>query len=136
MYIHTYLRMGYDLPSVHRPVHCVLPIRHICYRVARFVLVQTYQNGKNITNDHKLYKDAIYYTKYSKWSWNITIFSIPRPSKFYPNWDFGFESKPSGNPDLPDLSFSSSRAAFQGRRVCLLSRFTSFGREKNRTDYF
>jgi hypothetical protein len=37
-------------------------------------------------------------TKYSKWSWNITTFSISRPSKFYPNWDFWFENKPSGNP--------------------------------------
>jgi hypothetical protein len=25
-------------------------------------------------------------------------FSIARPSKIYPNWDFGFENKPSGNP--------------------------------------
>jgi hypothetical protein len=33
-------------------------------RVARFFLVQTYQNGKNIPNDHKLYQMAI---KYSKW---------------------------------------------------------------------
>jgi hypothetical protein len=24
--------------------------------------------------------------------------SIARPSKFYPNWDFWFEHKPSGNP--------------------------------------
>jgi hypothetical protein len=27
----------------------------------------------------------------------ITI-SIPRPSKFYPNLDYWFENKPSGNP--------------------------------------
>jgi hypothetical protein len=26
------------------------------------------------------------------------IFSIPRPSKIYPTWDFWFENKPSGNP--------------------------------------
>jgi hypothetical protein len=24
---------------------------------------------------------------------------IPRPSKIYPNWDFGYANKPSGNPD-------------------------------------
>jgi hypothetical protein len=35
--------------------------------------------------------------KYSEWSYNITTFSIPRPSKLYPNWDFWFENKPSGN---------------------------------------
>jgi hypothetical protein len=26
------------------------------------------------------------------------IFSIPRFSKIYPNWDFWYEKKPSGNP--------------------------------------
>jgi hypothetical protein len=35
--------------------------------------------------------------KYSKWSYNILPFSIPRPSKIDPNWDFWFENKPSGN---------------------------------------
>jgi hypothetical protein len=34
------------------------------FRVARFFLVQTFQIGKNITNDHKLYQTAINYTKY------------------------------------------------------------------------
>jgi hypothetical protein len=28
----------------------------------------------------------------------IPTFSIPRPSKIYPNWDFWFEKIPSGNP--------------------------------------
>jgi hypothetical protein len=28
-------------------------------------LVQTYQNGKSIPNDHTLYQTAIYYTKWS-----------------------------------------------------------------------
>jgi hypothetical protein len=28
---------------------------------------------------------------YSKWSQNISIFSITSHSKNYPNWDFGFE---------------------------------------------
>jgi hypothetical protein len=36
--------------------------------------------------------------KYFKWPQNISTFSNPRPSKIYPNWDFGFENKPSGNP--------------------------------------
>jgi hypothetical protein len=35
--------------------------------------------------------------KYSKGSKNITTFSIPRPSKFYPNWEF-LVWKQSGNP--------------------------------------
>jgi hypothetical protein len=35
---------------------------------------------------------------YSKWSKNTPTFSIPRPSKIYPNLDFWFEDIPSGNP--------------------------------------
>jgi hypothetical protein len=35
-------------------------------RVARFFMVQTYQNGKNIPNDHKLDHTAINYTKWPK----------------------------------------------------------------------
>jgi hypothetical protein len=51
-------------------------------------------------------------TKYTKWPKdisngrkidqlvkNIPIFSIARLSKIYPNWEFWFENKPSGNPD-------------------------------------
>jgi hypothetical protein len=33
-------------------------------KVARFFLIQTYQNGKNIPNDHKLYQTAINYTNW------------------------------------------------------------------------
>jgi hypothetical protein len=29
----------------------------------------------------------------------IPSFTIHRPSKIDPNWDFWFENKPSGNPD-------------------------------------
>jgi hypothetical protein len=32
-------------------------------RVARLVLAQTYQNGKNTPSDHSIHKTAIYYTK-------------------------------------------------------------------------
>jgi hypothetical protein len=37
---------------------------------------------------------------------------MSRPSKIYPNWDFGFENKPSGNPD-------PNRAVFNPLRVHL-----------------
>jgi hypothetical protein len=33
-----------------------------------------------------------------QWTINIPTSSIARPSKIYPNWDFRFENKPSGNP--------------------------------------
>jgi hypothetical protein len=31
---------------------------------------------------------------------NIPTFSIPKPFKIYQYWDFWFENKPSGNPDI------------------------------------
>jgi hypothetical protein len=69
---------------------------HVMYRVARFFFTQyTYQNRKNVPNEHKMYQMVI---KYPKWPWNISTFSNLWPSKIYPNWDFGFENKPSGNP--------------------------------------
>jgi hypothetical protein len=37
---------------------------------------------------------------YSKGRENIQTFSIPRPSKIYPNLDFWLENIPSGNPTL------------------------------------
>jgi hypothetical protein len=69
-------------------------------RVARFLLVETYQNGKKyakgpktIPNGNKLYRGRkILYINVIKY----TNISIPRPSKFYPNWDFWFENKPPG----------------------------------------
>jgi hypothetical protein len=42
---------------------------------------------------YTIYKSYQMTEKYSQWS-----FSIPRPSKFYPKWDFWFENKASGNP--------------------------------------
>jgi hypothetical protein len=40
---------------------------------------------QTLPKGHKLYQMAV---RYSKWSWNITTYSITRPSKFYQNWDF------------------------------------------------
>jgi hypothetical protein len=64
-------------------------------RVARFFLVQTYPNRKNIPNEHKLFQTAM---KYTKWSKTIPAFSITRPSKIHPNEDFRHENKPFGKP--------------------------------------
>jgi hypothetical protein len=51
--------------------------------------LQHTKTGKNLQNDHK----------YSKWPHNIPTSSVSRPSKIYPNWDFGLKIYvPSGNP--------------------------------------
>jgi hypothetical protein len=42
---------------------------------------------------------------YSKVPQNIPTFSIPRPSKFYPNWDFCFEKITSGSPVSGEKNF-------------------------------
>jgi hypothetical protein len=58
----------------------------------------------------KIYQTTIDYTK-----WQLIIpnghkiyklFFILRPSKIYPNWDFWFENKPSGNP--AQISFGAT----------------------------
>jgi hypothetical protein len=59
--------------------------------------------------------------KYSKWSYNITTFSIPKPSKFLQ--DFWFENKTSGNPapgvDTVIASYdpTSSLARFENKNI-------------------
>jgi hypothetical protein len=42
---------------------------------------------------------------YTEGPQNIPRFSIARPPKIYPNWDFWFENKPSGNPVLKKFFF-------------------------------
>jgi hypothetical protein len=73
--------------------------------VARFSLVQQmYQaEWKNIPNIHNIYKMA---TKYTKWPYIrpnchkiYQHLPLQVPPKFSPNWDFGFEIMPSGNPE-------------------------------------
>jgi hypothetical protein len=61
-----------------------------------------YQNERKYTklpqhfpNGHKIHQMTL---KYSKRPENILAFSILRPSKSYPNWDFWFKNEPSGNP--------------------------------------
>jgi hypothetical protein len=56
-----------------------------------------YQMTTNYTKPPEIYQKAV---NYSKWLLNIQTFLILRPSKIYPNWDFWFENKPSGNPGL------------------------------------
>jgi hypothetical protein len=77
---------------------------HICTYVHIF-LGTTYQKGKNVSNDHKLYKMV---TKYTKWSQNIPNgHKINQmPPKFTQLW---FEHMPSGNTDY----VSDRRYAFR-----------------------
>jgi hypothetical protein len=48
------------------------------------------KSPKNIPNGHK----------------NMQTISNLSPTKIYPNWDFWFENKPPGNPDLHTSSRS------------------------------
>jgi hypothetical protein len=49
--------------------------------------------SQNIPNDRKLFQMAVNY---------INTFYNLRPSKIYPNLDFWFENKKSGNPGFGD----------------------------------
>jgi hypothetical protein len=49
----------------------------------------TYQNGKNIQKDHKMYQMAIKYGDQMAIKYTCILFA--RPSKIYPNWDFGLK---------------------------------------------
>jgi hypothetical protein len=59
-------------------------------------------------NGHKIDQMAI----------NIPTSSIARPSKIYPEWYFGFEKKPSGNPD-DDASQLITKSLLLGFRETL-----------------
>jgi hypothetical protein len=60
-------------------------------------------NYNTLPNGHKMYQMAV---KYSKWPQNKPTFSNLRFSRIYPNLDFGFENKPSGNPGTDPKGFS------------------------------
>jgi hypothetical protein len=67
--------------------------------------------------------------KYSKWLWNIPTFSIPRPSEFYPIWDFWFENKPSGNPETLNggwANYLNSSTCFCSHSVASCFLFRAF----------
>jgi hypothetical protein len=53
---------------------------------------------QTIPNGHKIYQMA---KNNSKWSRNLPEFSILSLSGIYPNRDFWYENKPSGNPAAP-----------------------------------
>jgi hypothetical protein len=56
-----------------------------------------------VPNEHEMYyinghKISQMSVKCSKWPKNMSPFSNRRSSKNYPNWQFWFENKPTGNP--------------------------------------
>jgi hypothetical protein len=56
--------------------------------------MKIYQISTKYSTGMKKYQMA---TKYTKWPPNIPTSSVARLSKVYPNSDFWFENKPSGN---------------------------------------
>jgi hypothetical protein len=60
------------------------------------------QTAPKLPNSHNIYEMAVIYFK---WPHNVPTFSIPRPSKIDPNWDFWYENMPSGNPDADEGFF-------------------------------
>jgi hypothetical protein len=71
------------------------------------------------------------YVKYSIWPLNISTFSNLGPSKIYPNWDFWFEKKPSGNPG-PEMSFPP----FFRRHVHTRQQTTSFFKSQHEDEIY
>jgi hypothetical protein len=70
-------------------------------RVARAFLVHLTKMKKTYQTDHKIYQNGIECTKWpqsTKWAYNISKYSFTRPSNVCKNWNFWFESIPSGNP--------------------------------------
>jgi hypothetical protein len=66
-------------------------------RVARFVLVQDTQTGKNIPNGHKIYQIAINYFQQQKKRPNVNNYAKIFHCKNLQNLPkFWFENKPSG----------------------------------------
>jgi hypothetical protein len=74
-------------------------------KVARFFFKQSTKTGKyvytklplKLSIGHKIYQIRMA-VKLSKQPKTIPTFSITKPFKFYPNFDFWFKNKPSGNP--------------------------------------
>jgi hypothetical protein len=78
------------------------PRKPIEIQGCQIFLDATYQNRKNISNDHKIYQMA---TNYAKWPQNRTNghktyqqLPLQGPSKFTQIGIFWFENIPSGNP--------------------------------------
>jgi hypothetical protein len=61
-----------------------------------------YQITTTLPNGHKIYHMAVNYSNHQ--IYRHYPFYV-RPSNIYPNWDFWFENKPSGNPGQTDHFF-------------------------------
>jgi hypothetical protein len=68
-------------------------------RVARLLLVQHTKTGENVPDDRKIIEITI---KYTKWTEHLQtghhiFLNLPLQD---PNWDFWFETTPSGSPEF------------------------------------
>jgi hypothetical protein len=92
------LKQIYKRAGLSRPVLCQswrytgLPD---FYRYMILKLWKCTKGTKNVLNGHKI---SQMFVKCYEWCIHISTFSNLKPSKIYPNWDFWFEKKPSGNP--------------------------------------
>jgi hypothetical protein len=85
------------------------------FRIARFLLIQTYQKGKIISNGHTLYKITMP-SNIPNGHKIYQHFTFQGPPKYIQVWIFCWENKPSGNPGF-DLSVrfpDSPRVSFDG----------------------
>jgi hypothetical protein len=104
--------------------------------VARVFLAQYTKTGENIPNNiPQHYQMAIKYITCSQdipngRIHNIPTFSIPKPSKFYPNWDFCFENIPSGNPEFATDRFKAEKNLLNCQLVPMYRRNNKLKREK------
>jgi hypothetical protein len=72
-------------------------IKHFRQQVCQICHGTTYQNGKTIPIDHKVYEIA---TKYmDQMAIKYTNIFHCKILQIYPNWDFWFENIASGNAD-------------------------------------
>jgi hypothetical protein len=102
--------------------------RQLLNRVARFFLVQTYQNVKDIPNDHKLYQKAIKYPEYPQNIPNghkIKHFSIKGPPKFTQIEIFGLKTNHLATlhlkcPGADAMICSTFCAEIIGEKICAI----------------
>jgi hypothetical protein len=118
IYIHicTYMTQNYKkLPCVSDQLNPCQIFRGACYQNRE----KCTKWAKNVPNGHIKSQMPI---KYHRWPLNISTFSNLSHSKIYPNWNFWFENKPSGNPYPSWLRFYAQQNLIKARVTTWRSR--------------